>query len=365
MSSTTKLQPIVIVGAGLFGLTTALELQSRGYTRITILDRYLPPVPDGSSVDISRVIRTDYNDSLYSRMAHEAQELWMSKYKDFYYPCGTLILAETKSHEYIEKSKKILRGLGDEFVDFESEIGIQTHHPAVPGDLSGMAGYSNPHGGWVNASAAIASLAARCSSVGVSFVTGSRGKVLSLKYAGNSVVGVIVASGPAIVASKVILATGAWTCRITDLSHTAISTGQPVGFIQLTPAEAFRLRDMPVCINLSSGFFCFPPSPTHILKVARHGFGYENCIAIDPAIPGSAKVSSPKMDSNCATAGYIPADADRALREGLKLFLPDFANRPWLHRRLCWYTDTANGDFIVDHHPQLAGLFFATGGSGQ
>ncbi|KAI5243383.1 hypothetical protein E4T43_04203 [Aureobasidium subglaciale] len=47
---------IVVVGAGVFGLSTALELKRPGYGDITVLDRHLPPVPDGSSVDISRIV---------------------------------------------------------------------------------------------------------------------------------------------------------------------------------------------------------------------------------------------------------------------------------------------------------------------
>jgi glycine/D-amino acid oxidase-like deaminating enzyme len=33
----------VIVGAGVFGLSTALELNKRGYTDITVVDRFVPP----------------------------------------------------------------------------------------------------------------------------------------------------------------------------------------------------------------------------------------------------------------------------------------------------------------------------------
>ena len=35
---------IVVVGAGAFGLTTALELALQGYRNITVLDRDVPPV---------------------------------------------------------------------------------------------------------------------------------------------------------------------------------------------------------------------------------------------------------------------------------------------------------------------------------
>jgi glycine/D-amino acid oxidase-like deaminating enzyme len=35
---------IVIIGAGVFGLSTAVELVRKGYRNITIVDRHVPPV---------------------------------------------------------------------------------------------------------------------------------------------------------------------------------------------------------------------------------------------------------------------------------------------------------------------------------
>jgi sarcosine oxidase/L-pipecolate oxidase len=71
-----KEQQIVIIGAGAFGLGTALRLKEEGYKSVTILDRSVPPVPDGSSNDISRVIRFDYGDAVYAEIAKEAFHLW-------------------------------------------------------------------------------------------------------------------------------------------------------------------------------------------------------------------------------------------------------------------------------------------------
>lgn len=88
---------VVIIGAGVFGLSTAVELSNLGYTDIVVLDRHVPPVslftfrgaelsyctltdtcqvPDGSSVDISRIIRFDYGDPVYTKIAKEAYAEW-------------------------------------------------------------------------------------------------------------------------------------------------------------------------------------------------------------------------------------------------------------------------------------------------
>lgn len=41
---------IVVIGAGIFGLTTALELVLQGYRNVTILDRHVPPVGEESTL---------------------------------------------------------------------------------------------------------------------------------------------------------------------------------------------------------------------------------------------------------------------------------------------------------------------------
>src|ERR1700754_2565343 len=77
---------ILIIGAGVFGLATTLSLLSRSAyksTRITIVDGSSSlPNPSGSSVDASRIIRGDYAQQHYSRLALEAQEFWRDRRKE-------------------------------------------------------------------------------------------------------------------------------------------------------------------------------------------------------------------------------------------------------------------------------------------
>lgn len=83
------------------------------------------------------------------------------------------------------------------------------------------------------------------------------------------------------------------------------------------------------------------------------------------AVEDGRTVSSPKRDSNNADRSFLPDEADKALRDGLRQLLPEFLDHPWSNRRLCWYTDTPEGDFVVDYHPMLEGLFIAIGGAGH
>ncbi|KAJ5380842.1 L-pipecolate oxidase [Penicillium cataractarum] len=361
----SKTDSIIIVGAGVFGLSTALELKRRGYTDVTVLDRYNPPAVDGSSVDISRIIRIDYADPVYCQMAYEAYQGWKTEYKEHYYESGFALLSETPENDWITKSAATVRANGGTVEDLDDASSLVKSYPNIQSNLAGMSGYLNRRGGWADAAGSIQKLASRCSVEGISIITGPRGSVVSLLREGSRVVGVNLVDGSSLRASRVILSTGAWTPRLLNVAHAASSSGQPVGFIQLTQEEARSLDNTPVMINMTTGVFVFPPTPgSNILKLARHGYGYANEVTVD--VDGVKRtISAPKFDSSNSETGYLPEDADEDLRKGLRQFFPKFADRPWMNRRLCWYTDTPKGDFIIDNHPTLQGLFVATGGAGH
>ncbi|KAJ4288649.1 hypothetical protein N0V90_011886 [Kalmusia sp. IMI 367209] len=367
-ASTTNVKPlkhndtIIIIGAGIFGLSTACELAKRGYTNVTVLDRYPPPVPDGSSVDISRVIRPDYADRFYAKLGLEAMSLWETEYQQYFHKSGLLCATQDVNHPYLEQSKENLRQLGKPVQSFGGNQ-ARRQFPAIHGDLLGTKGYFNDACGWADAEGSILYLARQCASNGVSFLSGPSGTVKSLLLEDGKVVGVRTQSRSTIRGDHFVLAAGAWTSYLIDMAQVSVSNAQPVGFIQLTPEEAKEMEGCPIMINLSTGWFAFPPTPgTNILKVARHGYGYEILRSNEEQ---SRVFSAPGLTKNNAASNFLPQDAEEALREGLRLFLPKYKGRPFLRSRLCWYTDTRKGDFIVSYHPEYANVFIATGGSGH
>lgn len=71
---------ILIIGAGVFGLSTALHLLQRGWKNVTIYDRSsVLPAPDAASTDINKVVRSSYSDPTYTRLTREAIAAWKNR----------------------------------------------------------------------------------------------------------------------------------------------------------------------------------------------------------------------------------------------------------------------------------------------
>ena len=86
---TTKTDHILIVGAGVFGLSTALHLFQRGWENITIYDRSsVLPAPDAASTDINKVVRSSYTDPVYTLLTLEAIAAWKkAEWGDTFHEC--------------------------------------------------------------------------------------------------------------------------------------------------------------------------------------------------------------------------------------------------------------------------------------
>ncbi len=198
----------------------------------------------------------------------------------------------------------------------------------------------------------------------------------------REVVGAVLEDGDEVRADLTVVAAGAWSGALVDLRGRAEARAQVLAYVRLTNEERERLKDMPVVLNLSSGMFAIPPiempaaaastpataaagetikETDWVLKIARHAFGYANPSTVHPAQcthPITTSLPHP-------TSSPIPREGLLACRRFLATTIPWLATRPFAHTRLCWYTDTPSGDFLVDAHPDFSGLFLATGGSGH
>ncbi|KAF4595596.1 fructosyl-amino acid oxidase [Ophiocordyceps camponoti-floridani] len=382
---------VLIVGSGVFGLSTAWSLTKQPFfddTTITIVDcadhgRF--PPPDAASVDHSRLIRPDYADGDYAALAMAAQEEWRKQGDDDlggqqrYAQSGLVLAADdsraggyvTRALDQVRKRCQNMtqnRDTSDNVRTFESKEALDEY---LGTDHAGDWGYLNTGSGWADAGKAMSWLYKRVEATQrVDFVGA---KVKRLETRDDRVVGARLSDDKVLEAEVVLVAAGAWTGELIDLRGRVEATGQPIGFVELTEQEAAIMAEQPSVLNLSTGLFVIPPRG-RVLKVARHGFGYLNPRIVNSALPatttaqmGPIMVSRPSTRRDVGDVYKLPAEADADLRRGLRDLTPigGLETRPWKETRLCWYSDTKDGNWLIDWHPEWKGLFVATGDSGH
>ena len=378
---------ILIVGSGVFGLSTAHALAQRKEfhdSKITLLERVDFPAPDGSSIDSSRIVRADYSDGAYAALMAEGQQAWRGDLgaDGRYTQSGLAIFADDNAIadsdvDFVDSALATVVGKlglkagkreeGGEVEVIENESDARKIMGST-GGLVGRRGYVNWTSGWAHAENAMKYVRQKVEATDrVRFRTG---ELTTLLFGdGNRVKGVKLSNGESLTAELTVLATGAWTPKFLDLRGIASATGQIMAYIDLTQPEQDRLAHNPVIISETNGLFIIPPR-NRVLKVARHGYGYANPIEIaHPEKPTESgekiTVSLPRTKLNDPHMTTLPAEGDRACRGFLTKCIPDLADRPWADTRICWYTDTVDGNWLIDHHPKYDGLFVATGGSGH
>lgn len=325
-------------------------------------------------MDISRIIRFDYGDPVYTGIAKEAFDAWSTspEYRGIFFPSPFVLTTSTEpGRVYIRKCIEGLDQLSLAYQSLENPDETRKHFPVLQGPPKepGYYGYCNRQAGWADAGRAIAYLHNQCIERGISFISGSSGTVVDFVTDTDAKSGKIQAvktkSGHSVEGDLFVVATGAWTTGLLPTYNSMLATGQILGFLKLTEAEMQKYQDLPIYINFTSGWFCFPPhAATGYLKVAVHGWGYTNSAADEGKATGSLS-SSPPLEPRSQRANFSPEDGVQRLRAGLEEILPELASRDFEKTAVCWYTDTPTGDFVVDYHSDHENLLLATGGSGQ
>ena len=342
-------QSVIVVGAGVFGVTAALELFRRGHT-VDLLDTGPVPRPAASSTDISKAIRTDYgSDGFYTDLASRALAGWREWNRQWseplYHEVGILLLSEGPMEpggfEDDSMRLQLERGIPVERLDRAS---LGERFPAW-NDAAYADGYLNPHAGYAESGRVMELLIANARSAGVRIREGLRSK--SLHEPGGRVAGVVLQGGEILRADFVVVSAGAWTSFLLPwLSKSLWATGQPVIYFQPPDPRPFEGSRFPVwCGDIArTGWYGFPVNREGLLKVGHHGSGRR----IAPGEPLE-----------------VTDDEQRRALEFVRSTFRDLESASVVRTRLCLYCDTWDGDFLIDHDPARPGLLVATGGSGH
>jgi len=346
-----RMRRSIILGAGMSGLTAALELRRRGWA-VTVADQGPVPHPDAASTDISKVVRADYgDDELYCEMAEQSiagWRRWNAKWgRELYHECGYLLLAAGNAMRpggYEEKSFRVQARRGQK-VEPVDAAKLQARHPQWDSKRYG-AGYYNPNAGWVESGAVVARLAEDARTAGIELR--EQAPLVAMSQEAGRVTGVVLGDGARLTADVVVSALGAWTPFVfPELGTLLRTTGQAVVHFQPADPAPWRAPAFPVwAADIErTGRYGFPANADGIVKVAKHGAG----------VP----VLRPDQKREVTAADVAEA------REFLRGSLPGLADAPVAATRQCWYGDAADGDFLIDRHPTRAGLFVVGGDSGH
>ncbi|KAI8642418.1 FAD dependent oxidoreductase [Parasitella parasitica] len=368
---------IIIVGGGCFGLSTAYALALKNHYEIWVFDRQAIPANDAASCDINKIVRMDYaNDTLYMHLMVEAFGMWHQWNKEraeknldpVFHQSGVLLFSGKDNFSDFEKdSMKNIReaGYGHYIEEFTSPEQIIEKFPQFEKSVENgfNTAYLNKEGGWCNSSEAVKHIYNKCLDLGVNFITGKDIGCLSSLYCDRkdptTVVGIKTEDGKIHYGDIVLLATGSWTGAVVDMHKQVVATGQQV--IHFQPPQHLRKEweKLPVwCGDLSNtGYYGFPCNADGMMKIGKHHSGYLNPRATD-------EVSVPRTQVT-HTGDTIPIGALREFRQFMGKFLPETSNLDISFGRVCWYSDSIDGDFVIGPHPDYKNLLVACGDSGH
>lgn len=331
---------IVVVGAGIFGVTAAIELRRRG-RRVTLVDPGPVPHPLAESTDVSKVVRCDYGaDELYTALGEQALEGWRRWNAAWpvprYHETGVAFLtrAPMQPGGFEHESFALLARRGHRIERIDADELVRRFPAYRPGAL--VDGYVHRDGGWAEAAHVVADLVAQARAAGVIVREGVRVERLD----GG---GVVTADGARIAGDELVACTGAWTpALVPDLASAFRTVGQPVFHLRPDDPSLFAAARFPVfgADIARTGYYGFPLAGG-IVKIANHGRG----VAMAPD------------DARAVPAAMID-DAARFLRA-------TFAPAAIAHAHLCVYGDTLDGHFWIDRAPSQPNLLVAAGGSGH
>lgn len=255
----------LIIGAGVFGVSTAYHLiEKYPDASVTLVDRDSFDANErvAASWDWNKVVRADYDDFLYCKLALEAQGVFKSDplWQPYFKQAGIYWASRGNyGRDVLANHKKLGR---------ESDITVLPVDEAkkLYSGLFADADYTdakevllNKAGGFALAGDCLRAVTQRAVELGVKYVTA---EVASLKFdLGGSCTGIRTVDGKTLTASKVILCTGAFTTRLLEVSaartgKTALCAGDRIkaagittGLAQLDKEVYKRHENMPVAFQ--------------------------------------------------------------------------------------------------------------------
>src|SRR5438128_2429965 len=340
---------VIVVGAGINGVTAAIELKKRGHHAI-LVDPGPLPHPLAASTDISKAVRAAYGtDEDYTELAERSIKLWRKWNEEFrielYHETGVMFVRRRKMKpgDFEYESFKMLQKRGHKVQRMNSAQRMR--FPAWNPELF-RDGILEFEAGYAESGRAVATLIQRAGSIGVELRSSSR--FAHLDERDHRIEGIVLANGERIAGDRVAMAVGAWTPYLLPFTKKFFrASGQRVFHLKPSRPDLFAPERFPVfgADITTTGYYGFPLNREGVVKIANHGPGRE----MSPDSPERA----------------VTKEDESKMREFLSDSLPALANSPIVFTRICFYCDTHDGNFWIAPDPERSGLVIAAGDCGH
>lgn len=338
---------VVVVGAGAFGGWTALHLLHQGVS-VTLVDAWGAGNPRASSGGETRVIRGMYGpDAVYVDWVIRSFELWQRAESEWghplYTPTGALWMFRGDD-DYARSSVPLLteRGLSVQKLTPDE---TRQRFPGIR--LDGVNSiYFEQKAGYLAARQACRQLLKAFVSAGGDY-RAARAKPTG--FNNGRLESAALSDGSILEADAYVFACGPWLGELfPDLLGKALRPTRQEVYYFGTPAGPSQYDEtrFPVWVDFGERiFYGIPDNQGRGFKVADDTRG-------EPADPT-------KMQRTPSAAGI-----ERA-RKLLAERFPDLRDAPLVEARVCQYTNSPDGHFILDRHPAAGNVWIAGGGSGH
>ncbi|KAJ5249196.1 FAD dependent oxidoreductase [Penicillium chermesinum] len=356
----SKSDPIIIVGGGAFGLSSALHLTQKGYTNVSVFEKddNIPPRFSAAN-DLNKIVRAEYEDEFYTELTIKAIDAWKTPlFAPHFHQVGFLHCVSGGAPEKAVATLSRFRASAEKAPKDEGP------DPAwqLQGALPGWSGYLNRFDGYAHSGNALAGVYRAVQAAGVRFFLGEQGTVDEITHVSTvncrKAAGVRTKNGRFHPSALVVVAVGAAAARLVpEIGKEVVAKSWSVAHVHLTNDETSALRGIPVTYARDLGFFFEPDPKTNLLKLCPMGGGYINT---DP------KTGVSHAPLTLSESAFLPEEDEKRLRRLLAQTLPSLADRPFVKSSLCWFADTDDSDFIVDYVPNTSeSIVLLSGDSGH
>ncbi|EEH22117.1 hypothetical protein PABG_04328 [Paracoccidioides brasiliensis Pb03] len=365
---------VLIIGAGIFGVSTAYHL-SKSHpdpSRITIIDVAPYPPARAASTDTSKIVAVDYAHPFYMELAYEARDAWeswpMFKETGLYNRSGWLVF-DQKYKDMSTRIRDSLRASSREdiTVDFSWED-IENKWPAELSVVKGQGlepAYSSPAPAWVDASRPLKLMLDEAVKLGVKYEMGDVRRLVPGK---DGIECLFTKNGRVYRAKRILLATGAWTSQLMSPLEDELgfseaervesqikAEGIPIAYFKLSEDEVKKYNRLPIVVYGTEGQL-LPPTKSRTVKFDTSAFS--NAVVTETG----HTISAPHSQD----LSFVPKDVKEKALKQIRMKLPQMLeNGRQATWKVCWDSVRPDKDQLIARHPhpKLPNLYLAVGGS--